>query len=251
MNRLKCTIAYDGTNYCGYQSQPKGKTVQQEIERALKKFHKGQDIRSHASGRTDAGVHAKGQVLHFDSPLSIPPRGWENGLNTLLPDDIAVVKVEAVDGDFHARYSAEIKEYRYYFYTSKEKDIFQRHHAYHFPYRIDEEKIREAASKLCGKHDFSSFCSAKTVVEDKVRTVYNIELERQGSLCVFRFVGNGFLYNMVRILVATLLDVGQGRIHPDEMEEILAMKNRERTRKTAPAHGLYLWRVAYSKEAQE
>ncbi|MGM9988990.1 MAG: tRNA pseudouridine(38-40) synthase TruA [Bacillaceae bacterium] len=247
MNRLKCTIAYDGTNFSGYQVQQKGRTVQQEVEKALKKLHKGQEIRVHASGRTDAGVHAKGQVIHFDSPLTIPPGGWERGLNTMLPDDIIVIQVESVANDFHSRYDVTKKEYRYFFYTSKRRDIFQRHYAYHFPYPLDEEKIRKAAAKLCGTHDFTSFCSAKSAVENKVRTIYSIELDRQGDEYVFRFVGNGFLYNMVRILVRTLLDVGQGRLQPDDMEIILQKKSRELTTKTAPAHGLYLWQVDYEE----
>lgn len=245
MKRFKCLVSYDGTNFSGYQVQPKKRTVQGELEYALKKLHKGADIKVSASGRTDAGVHAKGQVIHFDSELNIPLPKWDIALNSLLPDDIAVMSTEeAVDG-FHARFDAKGKEYRYFIRLSAMRDPFSRNYAFQFPYLLNVSAMKEAAAYLLGTHDFTSFCSAKTEVEDRVREIREIDIiEGQNSL-EFRFVGNGFLYNMVRILVGTLIEVGTGERNPNSMVEILAKKDRTYAGKTAPSHGLYLWEVFY------
>lgn len=245
MQRYKCIISYDGTAFSGYQVQPGKRTVQSEIEAVLAKMHKGDTIRVSASGRTDAGVHAKGQVIHFDSDLSIPVEKWGVALNTLLPEDISVLAVEKAGESFHSRFNALGKEYRYKLLRSQVRDPFGRNFAYRYPYELNIEAMNEAIAYLQGTHDFSSFCSAKTEVEDKVRTVETIEIFEDGELLTFRFVGNGFLYNMVRILVGTLLEVGAGDRSPEEMAEILEKKDRRFAGKTAPAHGLYLWQVFY------
>lgn len=245
MQRYKCVVAYDGTRFAGYQVQPNKITVQGEIERALKKIHKGANVKITASGRTDAGVHAKGQVFHFDSPLHIPESKWPVALNSLLPDDIAVISITVVAADFHARFDAKGKEYHYHIQLSGQKDPFTRNYVYQYPYSLNVFAMKEAATYLLGVHDFTSFCSAKTEVEDKVRDIREIELIEQDGLLIFRFVGNGFLYNMVRILVGTLLEVGSGERAPETMSEILEKKDRSLAGKTAPAQGLYLWEVFY------
>ncbi|EIJ79987.1 tRNA pseudouridine synthase A [Bacillus methanolicus PB1] len=245
MRRFKCTITYDGSQFSGYQIQPGKRTIQGEIEVALSKLHKGKRIKISASGRTDAGVHAKGQVIHFDSALAISTEKWEIALNSILPDDIAVIRVEKAAPGFHARFDAFGKEYRYFVHLSPKRDPFKRHYAYQFPYPLDYAAMKEALKYLIGTHDFTSFCSAKTEIEDKVRTIEKIDFFQEGDLLVFRFIGNGFLYNMVRILTGTLLEVGSGSRSPDSIPDILEKKDRKFAGKTAPAHGLYLWRVFY------
>ncbi|WP_338450542.1 tRNA pseudouridine(38-40) synthase TruA [Niallia oryzisoli] len=245
MQRYKCTISYDGTLFSGYQVQPQKRTVQSEIEEALKKLHKGSPIRITASGRTDAGVHARGQVIHFDSPLHIPEDKWVNALHSLLPDDIAVKKVEKAAPDFHARFDATGKEYRYFVRLSNYKDPFTRHYQFQYGYPLDIKQMKAAADYLVGTHDFTSFCSAKTEVEDRVRTILRVGIEMSREQLMFRFVGDGFLYNMVRILVGTLLETGRGLHQPEDMKTILAGKDRSLAGKTAAAHGLYLWEVFY------
>lgn len=245
MNRYKCIIAYDGSGFSGYQVQPKKRTVQSVIEAVLTKMHKGSPVKISASGRTDAGVHAKGQVVHFDSPLSLPLEKWELALNSMLPEDISVLSVEEADPAFHARFDANGKEYRYYLNQSPKRDPFQRNYAFHYPYPLNLEAMREASAYLLGTHDFSSFCSARTEVEDKVRTIETIEILQDEKRVSFRFVGNGFLYNMVRILVGTLIEVGSGKRQPEEIVEILDKRDRRYAGKTAPGQGLYLWKVYY------
>ncbi|WP_042454009.1 tRNA pseudouridine(38-40) synthase TruA [Neobacillus dielmonensis] len=245
MQRFKGIITYDGTGFSGYQVQPKKRTVQAELETMLTKIHKGQAVKVTASGRTDAGVHAKGQVIHFDSPLSIPPEKWEIAMNSLLPEDIAVLSIEAASPSFHARFDAEGKEYRYQLLLSGKRDPFLRSYAYQYRYPLDIEAMKQASAFFLGTHDFTSFCSAKTEVEDKIRTIETIDFSLDKDLLTLRFVGNGFLYNMVRILVGTLLEVGAGELNPQDIPAILQKKDRRFAGKTAPAHGLYLWRVFY------
>ena len=245
MKRYKCVVSYDGTRFAGYQVQPNKLTVQSEIERILTKLHKGSEVNITASGRTDAGVHAKGQVIHFDSPLSIPLPKWDVALNSLLPDDIVIKSVMETDATFHARFDAKGKEYRYFVQRSEKRDPFTRNYAYHYPYPLNILEMEKATRYLIGTHDFTSFCSAKTEVVDKVRNISEIEIIEDDEQLVFRFVGNGFLYNMVRILVGTLLEVGSGARTAESIPKILAQKDRSSAGKTAPSHGLYLWEVFY------
>lgn len=245
MNRYKCIISYDGSGFSGYQVQPNKRTVQSQIENTLAKIHKGSHVKIAASGRTDAGVHAKGQVIHFESPLSLPADKWELALNSMLPDDISVLSVENADSSFHARFDASGKEYRYFLNQSPKRDPFQRNYAFHYPFPLNLTAMRKASAYLLGTHDFSSFCSARTEVEDKVRTIETIEILQEEERVSFRFVGNGFLYNMVRILVGTLIEVGSGKRQPEEIVEILEKRDRRYAGKTAPGQGLYLWKVVY------
>ncbi|WP_347343057.1 tRNA pseudouridine(38-40) synthase TruA [Peribacillus frigoritolerans] len=245
MPKYKCVIAYDGTDFAGYQVQPEKRTIQSEFEAVLAQMHKGTIIKVTASGRTDSGVHAKGQVLHFESPLTFPTENWIKAFSALLPTDIIALEVDIVHDDFHARFHTTGKEYRYIVARSKLRDPFKRNYAYHYPYPLNVEAMREAISYLIGTHDFTSFCSAKTEVVDKVRTIKEMDFEESDDFLVFRFVGEGFLYNMVRILVGTLLDVGSGKMSPHDMSGILDKKDRSFAGKTAPAQGLYLWKVFY------
>lgn len=245
MQRYKCTVSYDGSSYCGFQIQPKDRTVQGEIERALKKLHKGQEIRIQASGRTDAGVHAKGQVIHFDSDIDIPAEKWPVAINTLLPHDIVMQDAELVSESFHARFNVKAKEYRYFIQLGERRDPFRRSFAYYYPYTLDIDAMKEAINHFIGEYDFTSFCSAKTDKEVKVRKITSVHLERREDTLIFSFKGNGFLYNMVRIMVGTLLDVGRGRKTPHSIPTIIEKRDRMAAGKTASANGLYLWKVEY------
>lgn len=248
MDRLKCTINYDGSQFSGFQIQPKKRTVQGELEKALKKMHKGTHVRIQASGRTDTGVHAIGQTIHFDSPYDIPTHNWKQALNTLLPDDLYIKEVAIVSESFHARYDVIEKEYRYYVWHEKEPDVFKRNYAYHFPYNLNIEAMQEACTYLEGKHDFTTFSSAKATTKgSKERTLYRASCKKRGSEIEFIFKGSGFLYNMVRIIVGVLLDIGQARRSPSDIEELLAKKDRQLVGETIPPQGLYLWRVKYEE----
>ncbi|MCM3113298.1 tRNA pseudouridine(38-40) synthase TruA [Lederbergia lenta] len=245
MQRYKGIIAYDGSGYSGYQIQINGKTVQEVLEKALKKMHKGIEIKTVSSGRTDAGVHAYGQVFHFDSPLILSSDRWVNAMNGLLPTDVALQSVEKVSQDFHARYDVEGKTYKYFLYTGKIRNPFERNFTSYYPYKLNIDRIREAAPYFVGTHDFTSFCSAKTTKENKIRTISILDIEERENKIIFTFTGNGFLYNMVRIIVGTLLHVGNGKIDPEDIPAIFAAHDRQRAGKTAPAEGLYLWEVYY------
>lgn len=248
MGKIKCIVSYDGTDYAGFQIQPHARTVQGELEKALAKVHKKQPIRLHPSGRTDAGVHAIGQVIHFESPLCLQKESWKKALNALLPDDIAVKEAQLVEDTFHARYDAVEKEYRYYVNHEEELDIFKRHYVYQFPYPLIVKRMQEACRYLEGTHDFTAFASAKATVKgSKVRTLSKVACEVEGNEIVFIFRGDGFLYHMVRIMVGTLLEIGQKRREPEDIVHLLAEKDRRLAGKTAPPEGLYLWNVVYDK----
>lgn len=244
MNRYKCIVSYDGTHFHGYQIQPEGRTVQGVIQAAIDKMHKQSMPLIVASGRTDQGVHAIGQVFHFDSPLAIAPEKWQKALNALTDDDIYIRQVEQVPNDFHARFDVVKKTYQYRIMRAY-PDVFRRYYAYYYPYPLVIEQMKEAAKQLVGTHDFSAFCAANTTVTDKVRTIYTIDITEERDELVFRFTGNGFLYNMVRILVGTLLEVGANKRGLAEIEQALSSGNRRFAGVTAPSHGLYLEEVMY------
>lgn len=244
MQRIKCTISYDGTLFSGYQVQVNTRTVQGEIEKVLQTMHK-KAVKVIASGRTDAGVHATGQVIHFDTSLAIPAEKWVQALNAMLPDDIAILSAEYVHETFHARYDAQGKQYRYVIDLSKVRNPLTRNYTYHYPYPVDVERIKKACTYAIGTHDFSSFCAANTSVVDKVRTIYSISCEQVGTSLTLTYTGNGFLYNMVRILTGTLIEIGAGMKEPEDMKKIIEACDRSAAGKTAPAQGLYLQEVYY------
>jgi tRNA pseudouridine38-40 synthase len=246
MNRIKCIISYDGTLFNGYQVQPNQRTVQTDIETVLTRMHKGTPVRIHASGRTDTGVHAVGQVIHFDSEYDLQPEQWKKALNAQLPKDIYIKSVEIVDPNFQARFDVVQKEYRYVIWNEKDENIFLRNHHYFFPYELNIERMREALELLIGTHDFSSFCASNTDIKDKVRTIYKGTINKEEQGIVITLVGNGFLYNMVRIIVGTLIEVGQGKRDVLSIKHALIACDRSTAGKTSPAQGLFLWKVDYN-----
>ncbi|MBO8172796.1 MAG: tRNA pseudouridine(38-40) synthase TruA [Bacillaceae bacterium] len=249
MRKIKLIVSYDGTDYHGFQTQPGGATIQDELEKAIAHLT-GKSVRITGSGRTDAGVHARGQVVHFDTDSSIPPEKWAAALNSKLPEDIIVRHSEAVLPDFHARYDVTAKTYKYLIDQGPVKNVFLRNRAWHIPQTLNLNRMKEAAQYLEGEHDFTSFCSAKTDVEDRVRTLYQVEIKEEGTdgnEIWLTFRGSGFLYNMVRIMTGTLVEVGMGQRGPLEIRQLLLEKDRTRAGKTAPPHGLYLWSVEYKK----
>lgn len=247
MTRYKAIIAYDGTNFNGFQKQPNGRTVQEEIEKTLTKMANGKEITVFGSGRTDAGVHAVGQVIHFDYPEERLLERMRFALDTQSPEDIAVKEVAIVSEDFHARYLVKEKTYQFRVDIGKPRSPFRRHYASYFPYPIDVEKIQRALPDLLGTHDFTSFCASGSSIEDKVRTIYEAKMEvnETGDALLFTFRGNGFLYKMIRILVGTLLKIGNGRLPEDSIPGIIAKKDRNAAGPTAHPEGLYLYEVKY------
>ncbi|AXF56680.1 tRNA pseudouridine(38-40) synthase TruA [Salicibibacter kimchii] len=247
MARWKATIAYDGSAFSGWQVQPGKRTVQGELEKGLTKLHKGENKKVVASGRTDAQVHARGQVVHFDSFLQIPSARWPRAFDTVLPRDMQVICVERVHDHFHARFDATAKEYRFFLHVGRERDVFQRHYVHHvFANAFDHEAVRRSLQPLIGTHDFSSFCASDTNVESKVRTLNAASYVQtaEGEWC-FRFNGDGFLYNMVRIIVGTAINIGARRLAVEDMNRILHARDRRQAGMTVPGHGLYLWQVQY------
>ncbi|EPC6412864.1 tRNA pseudouridine(38-40) synthase TruA [Enterococcus hirae] len=247
MTRYKAIIAYDGTHFNGFQKQPNDRTVQEEMEKTLKKMANGKEITVFGSGRTDAGVHAMGQVIHFDYPEERPLERMRFALDTQSPEDIAVKAVEIVSDDFHARYLVKEKTYQFRVDIGKPRSPFRRHYASYFPYPLDLSKIQRALPDLIGTHDFTSFCASGSSIEDKVRTIYEAKMEvnEAGDELLFTFRGNGFLYKMIRILVGTLLKIGNGRLSEDSIPEIIAKKDRNAAGPTAHPEGLYLYEVVY------
>ncbi|HZW67744.1 MAG TPA: tRNA pseudouridine(38-40) synthase TruA [Pseudogracilibacillus sp.] len=252
VQKLKCTISYDGTNFSGYQVQPNKRTVQTEIEKVLTQMHKGKSVRIYASGRTDAGVHARGQVIHFTTELNILPENWQKAMNALLPDDIYVQEVEQVDDAFHARFSATEKEYRYHILLTRnreERDVFLRNYRYMTNERFDDRLLEAACREFEGRHDFTAFSSARATVKgDKIRTLYEVSFERVDDELIFTLRGNGFLYHMVRIIVSVLLEAGRGEVRPEQIREMFIKKDRGSSGKTLPAQGLYLINVSYEEK---
>ena len=242
MKRIKLTIAYDGTNYCGWQVQPNGITVEEVVNKALKKLT-GEDIQVIGASRTDSGVHALGNVAVFDTHTTIPPERISYALNQRLPEDIVIVKSEEVAEDFHPRYCDCSKTYEYHILNMRIPT--KRLTNYFVSYDLDVEKMRKAAGYLIGEHDFVSFCNVRTDVEDTVRTVTELEILKDGEEITIRISGNGFLYNMVRIIVGTLIRVGRGFYEPEKVKEILEAKDRKAAGVTAPPHGLILAEIRY------
>lgn len=244
MKRIKLTVAYDGTDYCGWQIQPNGITVEEVLNRNLSELT-GEEITVIGASRTDSGVHAQGNVAVFDSDTTIPPERIAYAVNRKLPEDIVVIRSEEVPGDWHPRYQETEKTYEYHILNREMPDPVRRRDTYFVSYPLDLEAMRHAAAYLKGEHDFRSFCNIHTDVQDTARTIYDLDIIRSGDLVTVRIRGNGFLYNMVRIIVGTLVRVGRGFYSPGQVKEILEAKERTSAGVTAPPQGLVLVKIDY------
>lgn len=244
--RYKIKISYDGLNYFGWQNQPKKNTVQGEIEKALFKISGNKLITIEGSGRTDAGVHARGQIAHFDLPKSINANELKVALNSLLKKDIRIHSLVKTSPNFHARYDVKSKEYRYFIYNGNVMPPNLRNYSHHENRVLNLKKMKEAAVFLVGNHDFSVFSvNPGYKIENSFRTLYEINLKKKNSTIVISFLGNGFLYKMVRGLVGFLIDVGLEKFEPSFVQNIFEQKKRDKDVKTAPSSGLFLWKVNY------
>ena len=245
MAKIKLELAYDGTDFHGFARQRGLRTVQGTIEETLRRVI-GQSVEVFGSGRTDAGVHARHQVVHWEQSYGPPPERYTHVLNRVLPVDIVALRASAAEPGFHARFSAVRKTYRYTLQRAPQEDVFTRRYAWHQPELLDVEKFRAAAAELVGTHDFTSFCAASTPVEDKTRTVFDIHVVERGTYCDLYCTGSGFLQYMVRIITGTLVDIGQGRL-TTPIQEVLQGKDRRLAGRTASPHGLVLWNVDYGE----
>lgn len=245
MRNFKVTIAFCGTAYHGFQRQDGGlKTVQGEIERAIYKLL-GEEVTINGCSRTDAGVHANCFVFNAELESTIDERGLQFGLNGVLPADISVLKVEQASDDFHARYQCKGKEYVYLIHNSEIKSPFYADRMYRSWYPIDAQKLDKACKDFIGEHDFKSFCAAACDKDITVRRIFDFSVEREGDIVRFTVSGDGFLYNMVRIMVGTLLFINDGKLPEDSIPGIIAAKDRTKAGKTVPPQGLYLNKVFY------
>ena len=244
MKRYKITVSYLGTNYCGWQTQKNGTSVQSVLENAFSKLF-GAKTAVTGSGRTDAGVHALGQVAHFDAETSIPAEKIPFAINTMLPEDVRVLSCEEVSSDFHARFQAKEKTYVYKLYLSPHLNPLKNATAENICVPLDFAEMEKAARFIEGTHDFRCFEASGSSVKDTVRTVEKVEIIKNGEDVEIRVTGNGFLYNMVRIITGTLLEVGKGDYPPEKVKEILAAKDRKMAGATARPEGLTLVQIRY------
>jgi tRNA pseudouridine38-40 synthase len=248
MRRIKLVLEYCGTRYHGWQVQPNALSVQECLEHPLTQMTNG-PVRVHAAGRTDAGVHALGQVVHFDTTSAMPLPALQRGLNSLLPDDIAVLQVTEVPMDFHARYAARQKTYAYVVHNHPVRSAFAAPYTWYVPQPLDVPAMRTAAQVLVGRHDFSAFRAASCAARSPVRCVSRVAVKRRAARVFFVLCADGFLQHMVRNIVGTLVDIGRGKIPAEAMAAILQSRQRQLAGPTAPPQGLCLVRVHYDAGA--
>jgi len=244
MKRVKLIVAYDGTNYCGWQIQENGITIQGELNRYLSELL-GEEIKTMGASRTDAGVHALGNVAVFDTGARMPIDKISFALNARMPEDIKIQSSIEVPADFHPRFTNTVKTYEYRILNRTFADPTCRLNSLFYYGRLDNKAMEKAAQYLRGEHDFKGFASENPQVEGTIRTIYQTELIKSRDMICFRITGNGFLYNMVRIIVGTLLEVGKGIYPPEHIFEILEKKDRSLAGPTARAHGLTLIKIEY------
>ncbi|MDP8215506.1 MAG: tRNA pseudouridine(38-40) synthase TruA [Candidatus Euphemobacter frigidus] len=244
MRKVKLTLEYDGTRYAGWQIQKNAETIQREVEEALESVL-SEKVRVYGAGRTDAGVHALGQVAHFETRSQLPLKNIRDGANTYLPPDIVILRAEEVDLSFHARYNAREKIYLYRVLLRDVRSPLELHRACHIAVPLDVEEMQRGAGYFVGHHDFSAFTASGSSVKSKVRTISRLDIERKAELLKFEFQADGFLYKMVRNIVGTLLEVGKGKLSAYKIEEILKSGERKLAGPTAPASGLYFLRILY------
>ena len=250
MKRIMLTVAYDGTNYCGWQIQPNGETIEGVLNAELSRLLK-EEIRVIGASRTDAGVHAEGAVAVFDTNSRMPGEKFSYALNQSLPEDIRIRKSQEVRPDFHPRRVKTKKIYEYRIWHDEFPMPTNRLYTHWVYTPLDVEAMKQGAAYFVGEHDFRAFCSSHTQVETTVRTIYSLEIEEQGSLITIRVCGNGFLYNMVRIIAGTLLDIGQKKASPESVREQLLTGDRNGSGPTAPAKGLCLTGYEFLPESAE
>lgn len=245
--KIALGLEYDGSQFCGWQSQAGGCGVQDALESGLAQMAQHQ-VRVHAAGRTDAGVHALTQVVHFETTAMRPQNAWVRGVNAFLPAGVRVLWAQEVDAEFHARFSAERRSYQYLLQVSPVAPAVQHGKVgwYHRP--LDLEAMRQAASLLLGEHDFSAFRAAECQAKSPVKILYQAEISQRGNLILFEFSANAFLHHMVRNLVGSLVYVGKGEHAPDWMSELLLHKDRSQAAPTFMPDGLYLTGVSYGKK---
>ena len=244
MKNIRLTIEYDGKDFNGWQKQPNKLNIQGEIERAIEEIT-GEKVDLIASGRTDAGVHALSQMANFKTNSKLPVEKYPIALNTKLKKSIRVQKAEEVEEDFHSRYHCKQKTYRYVINNSEQGSSIYRNLEYFVPNKLNVEKMQEAVKYFEGEHDFKAFKASGTSSKSSVRTIYQANVEKQGDRIIIELPGTGFLYNMVRIIAGTLVEVGLEKIEPNEILEIIEKGERARAGKTLPPQGLYLVKVEY------
>lgn len=247
MRNILLSLSFDGTNYCGWQIQPNGDTVQQRIQDACSLIT-GENVTVTGCSRTDSGVHANNFCCTFRTVKEMSCEKMIYALNGNLPDDIAIKSCREVPESFHPRYDCTKKEYIYRIWNSRIKNPFEYTHSLQYKRQLDAELLNEAAKKFIGTHDFKGFCSAGSSVQSTVRTIYDASVTRYGDMVVFTVCGNGFLYNMVRIMVGTLLMIAEGKTDKNDFEEIILSGDREKAGITVPAKGLFLNKVYYGGE---
>ncbi len=256
MTNVLLIIEYDGTEFSGWQRQPNKRTVQGEIEKALTKLCK-QPIKINGTSRTDAGVHAYAQAANFSGDFEIPVDRIKPAVNGLLPNDIYIKSAEKVNNDFHARFSAKGKTYHYRVLCTDEKNVFSRNYFYNIVKELNIEAMRKAACFLKGTHDFAAFMSSGSRASSTIRSVYALNIMEEerykevinidGKVVTIEITGDSFLYNMVRIIARSLVEVGLGKLKPDEIPYIIKMKERSLVRLIAPAGGLYLYKIYFTE----
>ncbi len=244
MRNIKLIIEYDGKKFGGWQKQPNKLNIQGEIEKAIEEIT-GEAVELNASGRTDAGVHSLGQTANFKTNSEIDISKMAIAINSKLKQSIRIIKAEEVDEKFHARYSCKGKKYKYVINNSKYGSAIYRDLEYHMPIKLNVEAMQKGIKYFEGEHDFKSFKASGTSSKSSVRTIYSAKVIEDGERIIVELEGNGFLYNMVRIISGTIVDVGLGKIKPEEIPEIIESKDRTRAGKTLPPQGLYLVEVYY------
>ena len=247
MKRVKLVVAYDGTNYCGWQIQENGITIEEVLNKTISDLV-GEPIAVIGASRTDSGVHAMGNVAVFDTESRIPAEKMSFALNQRLPEDIRIQHSCEVPLDWHPRYCDTRKTYIYRILNRRFAIPTERLYSHFFYYPLNVEHMQQAADYLVGEHDFKSFCTPRTQVLSTVRTIYYIQIQKEGDMISITINGNGFLYNMVRIIAGTLIEVGAGKRRPEEIKDILAAENRDAAGPTAPAQGLTMMGIEYEQE---
>ncbi len=245
--RVKLIIEYDGNNYSGWQRQQNADSVQSEIEKGLFKLT-GKNITIHSAGRTDTNVHALGQVCHFDIDETIPAHRLAMAINTKIPFDIRIISSKRAADDFHSRYDSIAKHYLYRIINRKRPLALDRHRAWQVVKSLDIKLMKKGAVYLLGEHDFAAFMAAHSQIENTLRTINNVTINQENDEIIIDIIGNGFLRNMVRIIAGTLVNIGIGKNKPEDMENIIISKDRNKAGITAPGYGLYLVSVGYDRK---